>query len=222
MDRKVFKLSISDTLNRALLITAYPKKVPLQFSVLFNKKTSALESQYDTRHELISSGEIKVSLHRNLSTCPFCNIFFNLENAEDSERNYRSKFLNVKTEYKDVILQFFAEKLDLRTGTEYRVKDNSNYLTISGWQLYDYGEDILFFFVQRKIFNVIQRTSIIRTMGIQFNTIQGFEVLKKYEDYTNNSNNEESDEVELPDYLKESNQEENIENKIFHKEKEDW
>jgi len=213
MKKDRLNLTLTNTLNRALVYTVYPLDDPLRFSIVFNKKSCGLETQYDTRNDMITSGKVGVRLFRNLSNCEFANTFFKMESVQDDHggrrRDFRTKFVGVNPMYKDCLLQSMAEKLELRTETEFKEKDKSNYIMISSWKLYDSDADLIFYFVQRKFYNLIRRTSIIRTMGIQFSTKNGFEILKQYsEDFKKNQENNATSEV--PDYLRSGSVEENI------------
>lgn len=204
MRKEQFRLNMSNTLNRGMVITAFPNDEPLPFSVMFNKKTSGLEVQYNTRSDLILDKGIKVRLNRNLSSCMFSNIFFNLDSIQDDKRDHRTKFLGVNPLYRDVIFQFSAEKLELRASTDYKERDGTNYIMITGWKLYDLESDIIFFFVQRKLYNLVSRISVIRTMGVQFTTKRGFDVLNKYDaDFKKHLlESEKPSRVMLPSYMK--------------------
>lgn len=217
MERRELKIQMCDTLNRAITFTAYIKKKALHLCLLTSKRTSALECQYDTKCELISEGTVSVRLFRNLTNCSFCNIFFNLENVENDDLDYRGRFLGVKEEFKDVLLQFSAEKLELRTKTDLTQKDNSNYLTITGWKIFDCEEDIAFFFAQRKIYNVIKRCCIIRTLGVQICTPKGFKLLQRYEEHLGLEPKEVKEESDLPEYFKQYSEKEDsiLEGEIF-------
>lgn len=212
MKRNLFKVMVSDTLNRGVVVTSFPNRNPLNFVIMFNKKTSALEAQYDTRNPMIIDGTVKVRLHRNLNNCLFSNIFFELESIDNKQKDYRTRFVGVNPRYREVILQFFSEKLDLKVSNESKSRDHSNYLMISGWKLYDHDESLIFYFVQRKIFNVVQRVPIIRTMGIQFSNEQGFNVLTQFEEDFQKNKETNNGEVKLPEYL---HSDEEVEKEIF-------
>lgn len=218
MKKDYLKLVLSPTLNRSMVYTSYPLNKPLYFSIMFNKKSSGLEAQYDTRNYMITSNQIIVRMFRNLSNCMFSNVFFYVLSKVDKTGNkkidYRTKFLGINTSYKDAVLQFLSERLDLRSETENRKKDYSNYLMVSGWKLFDLDSEIIFYFVQRKLFNIVTRTSVIRTMGLQFSTNHGCEVLDQYhEDFVRRVKKKDEDVV--PEYLLDD--EDDMESQLFNK-----
>ena len=43
-----FTVEFTSTLNKALTLTTYPERIPLNFAVMFNIRSSALEFQYDS------------------------------------------------------------------------------------------------------------------------------------------------------------------------------
>jgi len=200
-NRNRFAIYMSDTLNRSFVFTSYPQNSPVNIAILFSKKNSALEVQYDTKSPIIVTKNIKVRLHRNLNNCMFASTFFKMENLQNNDYDYMSRFVGLNKKYENILLQSSAEKWDLRTETEYKTKDNSNYIFVSGWNLYDYSLDLLYYLVQRKFFNTITRTTIIRSVGIQLGTDKGFKILQNYyNDYQ--KHNEEKIINQIPDYLK--------------------
>lgn len=207
MDNRL-KLKLSETLNRSIVYTAFPKDSPLSFAVMFNKRSSGLETQYDTKNPLVTNRQVKVRLHRDLRSCMFCNTFFNLESVEDGRRDYRSKLIGVNPIFKNTVFQFSSELIDLRTPKDddddlkngKLSKGLNNYINVIGWKVFDYETDLIYYFVERKIFNVITRSQVIRTMGIQMTTDRGYRALCQYYDHYNNINTEEKDDT--PSYLK--------------------
>ena len=161
---------------------------------------------------MISSGRVKIRMRRDLNKCMFSKVFFELQSVVDGERDFRTKFVKVNKEYKEVIFQFFSERLDLRAATENRNKDSDNHLQISGWKLYDNEADLIYFFFQRRFFNVVLRKTIIRTAGLQFSTREGFKILSKYHEHFLKNNDGVKEKVVLPDYLTE---EEKVERQVF-------
>jgi hypothetical protein len=195
-------INLKPTLNRLLMITSYPLDKPLPIGILFNKKSSALEAQYNTKSDIIVNKEITIRLHRNLNNCMFSNTFFKLEDIQDKFYDYRTKFVDVNQKYSNVLINFLAEKLELRTNTNTKEKDKSNYLMVTGWKLHDCDSDLIYYFVQRKFYNVTTRKKIIRTMGIQLSNTNGYDVLSLYnKDYKDN-NPFIHKKVELPEEIK--------------------
>lgn len=183
MWRNSYRINLSQTLNRSYCITAYPENQPLHFSVLFNKKSSGMEFQYDTRNDMISSKTISVKLFRNLmNNCIFSKIFFVLEDDKNDRYDYRSEFKCLNQQFSSNIVRFFYERIDLRYNEDDEYNDESNNLYISGWKIVDIDTDLLFYLVQRKFYNVSTRLNIIRSMGIQFSNDRGNKVLDDYYD----------------------------------------
>jgi len=172
------KVRLIPTLNRGLIYTAFPTGTPVPFTILFNKQTSALQFGVDTQHNIIRSGDVKVSMFRNLTDCKFCKTFFHLESTKDDNFDYRFKFTGTNRLYERDILKFSKEKLDLHIADQ--KKSSNNYLLILGWKLYDLADDLIFYFVQRRCYNNISRVNILRTMGLQFATQHGLDTLDRY------------------------------------------
>jgi len=179
-----FKVKLIPTLNRGLIYTAFPSNSQVPFTILFNKQTSALQFSVDTQIDAIKSGKVLVSMFRNLGDCKFCKTFFKLDNIKDDAYDYRFKFIGINNIFERDLLKFSKEKLDLSISDQ--KKSTNNYLLVLGWKLYDLADDIIFYFVQRRCYNNISRVNILRTMGLQFSTPHGLDVLNNYfENYEN-------------------------------------
>jgi len=212
-------LKIKDTLNKALVYTAFPKDTPLSFAILFDKRSSGLEVQYTTKSPLITSKQVKVRLHRDLRNCMFCRTFFNLESLEDDKHDYRCRFDSIKPMFKNTVFPFCSEILDLKTSSDNERLSSSdlyknhnsedyykyitNYINIVGFKVFDFESDLIYIFVERKIFNVITRTQVIRTMGIQMTTDKGFDALCKYKEYYDKSIEKSENVNDIPSFLRE-------------------
>lgn len=176
---------LKKNLNRAILFTAFPTGKPLNFIVYFNKRNSGLQFDIHSKSPLIKDRVIEFNMYRNLETCKFCNVFFNLESLKNQNYDYKGKFSGINSVYEKYIFSFMKEKLDLQLSDDSRNKSR-NYLLILGYKLHSLGEDLIFFFFQRKIYDHIARINTIRTAALQFSTPRGLEVLDKYvENYEN-------------------------------------
>jgi len=180
--------------------------IPLTIAIIFNKRSSGLETQYDTKNSLILNKWVKVRLHRDLRNCTFCQTFFDLESIKDERTDFRSKFRKVNPLYKNTVFQFSSELLDLKTirdgdnlEEENNIKGFNNTLSVTGWKVFDYESDLIYYFIERRIFNVITRSKVVRSMGIQLTTDKGFEALNQY--YEHYKKNECVKKAEIPDYL---------------------
>jgi len=83
--------------------------------------------------------------------------------------------------------QFTRERLDFQMNTNGGGNKSNNYLMIMGWRIFGLEDDLLFFFIQRKCYNTVTRTNVIRTAGLQFATKRGTESLEKYYNQSLNS-----------------------------------
>lgn len=181
----MIKVKLISTLNRGIIYTAFPSGEPVPFTILFNKQTSALQFSVDTHSEIIHSGEVMTSMYRNLDDCKFCQTFFRLESTKDDHYDYRFKFAGINKQFERNAFRFLKEKLDLQIPDQ--KKSSNNYLLVLGWKLHDMGDDLIFFFVQRRCYNNISRMNILRTMGLQFATARGLEILDRYHENSENS-----------------------------------
>ena len=179
------KIKLIHTLNRGLIYTAFPNDESVPFTVLFNKQTSALQFNVDTHSPVISRGDVITSMYRNLDDCKFCKTFFELESTKDTHYDYRFKFAGVNKQFERNVFRFSKEKLDLQIPDQ--KKSSNNYLLVLGWKMYDMGDDLIFFFVQRRCYNNISRMNILRTMGLQFATPRGLDILDRYHESSENS-----------------------------------
>ena len=181
----MLKVKLISTLNRGLIYSAFPGGEPVPFTILFNKQTSALQFNVDTHSEIIQSGNVVTSMYRNLEDCKFCQTFFHLESTKDDNYDYRFKFAGINKQFERNVFRFSKEKLDLQIPDQ--KKSTNNYLLVLGWKIYDMGDDLIFYFVQRRCYNNISRMNILRTMGLQFATSRGLDVLDRYHESSENS-----------------------------------
>lgn len=175
---KKFQLDLIPTLSRATMFSGFIYGKPLNFAVKYDKKSTALQFQFDSNSSLIRSGKVKIQMYRNLEICNFSKMFFNLETAKDNYNDYRSKFIGVKPLYSKQLVQFMKEKYDLQVNE--KGKPSQNYLMVMGWKIQDIDNDLLFYFVQRKCYNDITRVNVIRTAGLQMFTERGSELFNRY------------------------------------------
>jgi len=195
-----FTVEFTSALNKALTVTSYPERIPLHFAVLFNIRSSALEFQYDSKAPDIQSGKISVRLVRRLENCDFCNMFFKLETIKNDKQDFRCKFMGTNRAYNGKIINYMGEKLNMSAVKKDRKDEGaSNLLTCTGWKILDYDDDLIFYFVQRRIFNPITKVDVVRTMAIQYSTLRGLDALGKY---YNQYKQTVKKAVVVPDYLK--------------------
>ena len=91
------------------------------------------------------------------------------------------------------------ERLDLRVSDGN--KGPQNYLYMRGWKIHGIEDDLIFFHVERKCYNNITRTNVIRTAGLQFSTKNGIDKLKEYQESTSNLIRKVKDEDAVPDFF---------------------
>lgn len=178
------KIRLLPTLNRGIVYTAFPGGQPVPFTILFNKQSSALQFSVETHSDSIRNGNILASMYRNLDSCKFCQLFFQLQSIKDDRYDYRFKFAGINRIFERDAFRFSKEKLDLQLPDQ--KKTSNNYLLVLGWKLYDLGDDLIFYFVQRRCYNNITHLNILRTMGLQFATERAISALDKYEERYSN------------------------------------
>jgi len=201
MSNKKYKIhiDIQPSLNRGLIYSAFPIGKAIQFSVLFHKMTSALQFQIDSNASILKNKEIIVKMFRNLETCKFTNTFFDLETVLNDRCDFRCKFLDCKRHMNKYLVEFMNEKIDLHVVNS--DKSTKNYIMVRGWKILDLCDDLLFFFVQRRCYNNVTRTNIIRTAGLQFSTEAALDILDKYSKNSNKSNYVVSNN-DIPDFFR--------------------
>lgn len=171
-------INLKSSLNRAIVYTIFPTGKPLNFTVYHHKRTSAIQFEVDSRSQLIKNKQISYTMQRNLESCDFAKTFFKLENLKVDKYDYQCKFAGPRKLYEKNIYPFMKEKLDLHAGNS---NDKStNYLLILGWKLIDLDDDLMYIFVQRRCYNNVSRTNVLRTAGLQFATKRGLQVLNDY------------------------------------------
>lgn len=175
---KKFAIDLIPTLNRAAVLSAFISGKPVTFAVKYDKKSSALQFQLDSNNSHIKDRVVQVQMYRNLETCKFCKLFFDMETKTDEGYDYRSKFRGIKPLYARHMIQFLKEKYDFQVND--KGKPSQNYLLVLGWKLQDSDNDLLFYFVQRKCYVDATRTNIVRTAGLQLATERGLQFLEKY------------------------------------------
>jgi len=176
----VITFKVTPSLNRAITFVAHPLKIPIYFSILYHKVTTAIQFKVDTTSSLIKNREVQIGMFRNLENCKFCQTFFKLESQKDSRYDIRAKFAGTNRMFEREVFQFQCEKLDLNVNSGKNNRPTNNYLLVLGWKLVGMEDDLLFFFVQRRGYNSVLRTNIIRTVGLQFSTKRGNEFLNQY------------------------------------------
>jgi len=181
-----FNIDLKTTLNRCIIMSSYPTGIenPVQFAILHHKQTPALQFQVDTKNRLIKSGDVRVSMHRNLENCDFCNTFFDIENATTDYSDYRGKFAGEKNSYRENLVQFVREKHDFHIPEGN--KKSQNYMLILGWKVLAMEDDFNIFFIQRRCYNKTARIHIIRSAVIQFATDRGLNILDRIKSDTEN------------------------------------
>ena len=189
-------LNLERSLNRAIVYTAFPMSKPVNFTIYHHKITSAIQFDVDTKSKVIKSQEVLFSVYRNLDNCSFCRTFLTVENMKNERHDYQNKFTGLNKSKEKYVAPFIKEKLDLNIQDDN--KPSLNYLIVFGWKLYDLDDELLFYFVQRKCYNKITRTHIIRTAGLQFATKKG---IKALDAYTNDSDNSIRKVTVMPDFL---------------------
>ena len=186
-----FRVKLTPTLNRAVTFTSYPVGKKVDFATLYNKKTSALQFQIDTFSGVLRSKKIQISMYRNLEKCKFCQTFFNLVSERNDKIDFRCKFDGVNENFENDLFRFSSEKLDFQAGNSNH--PSKNYLLVLGWKLFGLEDDLIFYFVQRRCYNLVTKSNIIRTAGLQFATKEGLDSLNNY--WENRPMREGEDEV---------------------------
>jgi hypothetical protein len=178
-------LDLKSSLNRAITYTIFPAGKVIPFTILHHKKTAAIQFDINPKSPAIKNKEVNFSMHRNLENSDFCKLFFRMENLKNDSYDYQSKFAGVNRMYEKNIYSFMKEKLDLQSGNS--GDKSTNYLLILGWKLIDLDDDLIFIFVQRRCYNTISRTNVLRTAGIQFATKRGMDAINNYNNDSENS-----------------------------------
>jgi len=173
-----FQIDLIPTLNRGILMSAFIPRSPLTFAIKYDKKSSALQFQLDSNSNLIKDRIVKVQMFRNLDTCEFCKLFFDMETISNESCDYRGKFRGVKPLYARHLIQFLKEKYDFHVNE--KGKPSQNYMLVLGWKLQDSDNELLYYFVQRKCYNDATRINIVRTAGLQLATERGLDLLDRY------------------------------------------
>ena len=175
---KKFTVDLIPTLNRAVIQSAFICKKPLTFAIKYDKKSSALHFQLDSNNSIIRDRTVQVQMYRNLETCRFARLFFDMETISSEGIDYRCKYRGVQPLYERYLIQFSRENYDYQMND--RGKPSQNYMRVFGWKLQDSDNDLLFYYVQRKCYNDATRTNIVRSAGLQLATKRGLEYLDKY------------------------------------------
>jgi hypothetical protein len=192
-------LKMQPTLDRGIIVATWPLKTKTYFTILFNKVTTAIQFKTDPNFSLIKENKIKNLMFRNLENCPFCKTFLILDDKCSERSDVRGKFAGVNRLFEKNLIQFHSEKLDLNSSHN-NSKPTNNYLLTLGWRIHGMEDDLLFYFVQRKCYNTVTRTNVIRSAALQFSTERGIDCINKYQE----KNNEEFKRVDKFEFLDES------------------
>ena len=173
------------SLNRGVVLMAYPGGFPLSFSVMHHKTSSALQIELDSsvtnakysKNNPMQNGEITFNLYRNLDNSVFCKNVLEVESIENDTTDYRSNLLSLNHTVNGLNLEEFQhEKLDIDAGNR---NGYENSLEIRAWKFVEYDEDYMFYYFKRQGFNIHINKTVIRTAAIEFYTRKGKEVLDK-------------------------------------------
>lgn len=182
---KRFTAELIPTLNRCMIASAFCAGDQIAFGIKYDKRSTALQFQLDSDNPLIKKRIVKIQMFRNLETCKFCNLFFNIETLKNDSSDFRGRFVNVNNNFSRYLLQFSKEMYDFQSND--KGKSSNNYMTVSGWKLHDSDNDLLFYFVQRKCYNDVTKMNVIRTAGLQIATERGLDILEKFQNYYDSS-----------------------------------
>ena len=198
-----FPLEVIPTLNRAIVFSTYIGGDTISFAVKHDKKTPGLQFQMCNDGNVLELKQLKVQMFRNLDTSDFCKTFLNLESAKDQRRDVRCKFNGVRPIYEKNLIAFSQEKYDFHVSS--KSKPPINYMTVTGFKLQDSDNDLLFYMVQRKCFNDITKTHILRSAGLQIATNYGMECLNKYISNNVNRLRKVENDDSIPTFLSDCN-----------------
>lgn len=156
------------------------------YSILYNKRNSALEIYIDDNNKnILNNANSKVIVHRDLQKCIFSNLFFDYKDFNDDKTDFHGKFIKVKEGREQYVKSFFYEiKHFKRTASTDDIKSPTNYLTVSGWICPECKNDIVVYFIERRTYNPNTNKSILRSLSLQFSTKNGYNYLKKLNDET--------------------------------------
>ena len=185
---------ITPKLNRCHIYTSFPKNIPVSFALYYNLKSPNIQIRFNKDSNILKDNEIDITIVRNLNNSDFCNCFLKLNTFIDSTTNASCSFSGVKNNFNDSLFQFMNEKTCLNSKCV-------NSISISGWRLYGIENDFIFYFIERKVMDIVTNILNIRTCGLQFSTKRGIRLLSEYYEKNKNSvlkvkNNE------LPDFLR--------------------
>lgn len=175
-------------LNRAITYSTYINKKLIYFSICHNKQTSPIVFQIGNMGVPDENNKIFVTMFRNLKNSKFTNTFLQLKSSDPNNKSYdyQNEFIGINRLYEREMFQFTSEKLLLSTLNKQNKKFANNYLLTMGFKVFGCENDLIFYFVQRRCYNAITKTNIIRTAGLQFANQKGLETLDKYfESYEN-------------------------------------
>lgn len=175
MKKRNLIVEVIPSLNRGVVITAFPAGHPVTFCVLHHKLSSAVQFTMNTSTKLFSNGSIKFNMYRNLSKSLFCQKLLNLSSTEDDKNDIRCAFTSLNELGKTNIDWMTCEDHQFITDPEYVFP---NYLKVKGWKLKNCDEDYNFYFIERACFNVNTNKLVVRTAGLELYNSNGMNTLE--------------------------------------------
>ena len=178
MNSNVMKIRLEPSLNRCYVITVFPSGIPVTIGVKHHKKTTALQFELDQNNQAIKDSNFTTRMFRNLDRCMFCKTFLYLQSEKTETKDFQYKFSGYNRRFERDLLQCAKEKSDLTVGDPNRPANN--YLLIMGFKIIGIEDDFLYYFIQRKCYGHVNKTQMLRTVGLQFATERGYRTLESY------------------------------------------
>lgn len=183
---KKFSIILNKKLDRNFIITSYPNGLPFNICMTYNKNTVNMQFQFSTTTEEELSKGIYVRSYRNLRKCPFCQLYFELGDKETDLTSYAGYIKNYSS--------LFNKQVDIKNVELYDFnfqhnKDFDNYIKVTEYRLKNMKEehDLIFYFFERKMYNIDKKMEYIRTTAIQLSNVIGLkQLVKNIKDYNFN------------------------------------
>ena len=178
-------LTFGSKLNRSYTLYLPFIKGHIEATVMFSKSNTYVGFNTDQRiYQMHRNGEVHSHIYKDLSESVFAATFLDL-------RNYKSKNLDIKLQFNNVLEQF-QDKLQYEANETIKVSkvqtrngEFESCLYIYVFSFLDYSDEFLFFLAERQHIDVVLDKKIVRTCGLQICSNDAYEDLLKTIEYYN-------------------------------------
>jgi len=181
--------------NTALVYSLNLKNNLIHPIIAYNRKNVQLKVDFTKN---LPSG-FSIETYRDLNKSEFANTFLRLENLKNDSYDFESKFSGLNRFFEKDIYISIRELHNLRTG---KSSDTiTNYLLLLVFRFTSASDEYAYMLLQRRSYIKETHMNTIRSMGIEFSTERGRELMHRYKDSYKEKVQNIKKRSSLPDFL---------------------